>query len=427
MKGVPMKKLTCIFIFFLTFCFQLPDFPGAADLGTASKILAQDRSTEPSGASDKMLTWRTASWDGMELRLENGEQFIVQAPSEPEKSVRFFALDSEKTPFLEPRLEKECLVVDASRMKTERMENLTIQFWGLDPKRMGDHYMHFAEIQGPKGGKGRLFFEGQTREGRHFWKMLEIQLQGHRQIFAFEEFIPADLKTLFLRYDFTTPGEYRFFRSELRHEDGEKPTECVRNPELIFHVPFDGSAEACTARGDSGPRQEKGIVYVPGLNGKAAQFSSAADPLLEYPADGNLIPESGTISVWVRLNRKDAAGQEFLVKAWRTILANPFEDVTRIGSGALWYWIYEGKLRGDVSDLQDTYISRGFPDDAAWHHLVFTWNSVEKQLFIDGDRHVLQNRGKKANQAAPVRVMNFSRMILRRFWSEIFAERFWKA
>lgn len=410
MKGVPMKKLTCIFIFFLTFCFQLPDFPGAADLGTASKILAQDRSTEPSGASDKMLTWRTASWDGMELRLENGEQFIVQAPSEPEKSVRFFALDSEKTPFLEPRLEKECLVVDASRMKTERMENLTIQFWGLDPKRMGDHYMHFAEIQGPKGGKGRLFFEGQTREGRHFWKMLEIQLQGHRQIFAFEEFIPADLKTLFLRYDFTTPGEYRFFRSELRHEDGEKPTECVRSPELIFHVPFDGSAEACTARGDSGPRQEKGIVYVPGLNGKAAQFSSAADPLLEYPADGNLMPESGTISVWVRLNRKDAAGQEFLVKAWRTILANPFEDVTRIGSGALWYWIYEGKLRGDVSDLQDTYISRGFPDDAAWHHLVFTWNSVEKQLFIDGDRHVLQNRGKKANQAAPVRVMNFSRM-----------------
>lgn len=352
----------------------------------------------------QILVWKSFPWDASVLKAD-ADKFLVENPAEPEKRVQFFALNRGKTAMLKPRLEKDCLVVDASAMEKEKMENLTIQFYGLDPKQMGNCYLHFVEMQGPKDGKGRLFFEGRTKDGTHFWKMLEVELKGYRQMFFFEAFIPNDLQELFLRYDFTTPGEYRFFRSSVRHEEAEVISTQNQKAELIFHLPFDGSAVPAVAAGEKNALKEQGIEYAPGLNGQAARFASGNHPILQFSRLGNLIEESGSISVWVRLDRFTEQD-----KSWRMILAEPFEDATRIGSGAIWYWIYEGRLRGDVSDLNDSYVSQTIPTDDGWRHFVFTWNGQEKSLYVDGKRRKVVNRRKWGNLAAPARLMAFSRL-----------------
>ncbi len=391
MKALSFFLWTGIFIFSCLFSFG---FVFAEETG----------STSFHPKTGKMLIWKNFSWASSILKSES-ERFLVENSAEPEKSVQFFALNRKKTPLLKPRLEKDCLVIDASAMETEKMENLTIQFYGLNPKRMGSCYLHFVEMQGPKNGKGRLFFEGKTKDGKHFWKMLEVELKGYRQMFFFEAFIPNDLQELFLRYDFTTPGEYRFFRSSVRHEEAERIAVQNQKAELIFHLPFDGSAVPTVAAGEKKALKEQGIEYVPGLNGLAARFTSKNNPILQFPRLGNLIEESGSISVWIRL--ENFTEQD---KSWRMILAEPFEDATRIGSGAIWCWIYEGKLRGDVSDMNDSYVTRPTPTDDGWRHVVFTWNAYEKSLYLDGKRKTVINHEKGGNLATPARAMAFSRI-----------------
>lgn len=347
--------------------------------------------------------WTAPSWDGAQIRTD-GTTLHVTNPADPGKRVQITTQTPEIALTLNPRLEKDCLVLDASRLTGPGPENLKLIYYSLPEDQVGEEYFTLrTEIQGPNGGSGRLFFEGRTKENAHFFRELKIHLNGRRQIFENEELLPNDLAWLTLRFDFVHPGEYRFYGTTVTNSALLEPDpETANQPaELIFSLPFDGNAEPAQAAGEKKPLAEKGVTYVPGLKGQAAQFSQKNAPVLKFAREGNLCEERGTISAWVRLDGEVPAG-------WRMILSEPWQDATRIGSGAIWYWVYEGALRGDVSDIYDRYIVRPMPRDGAWHHVVFTWDEFNhKSLYIDGDRKSILER--KGNLAQPTKPGSFNR------------------
>ena len=155
---------------------------------------------------------------------------------------------------------------------------------------------------------------------------------------------------------------------------------------LLFHAPFDGSPVAAFAAGDPAPLVAEGLDWGEGpLPGTRALRMSGASRLA-YPAAGNLPRESGTVALWTKREWDfGAAAQPF-----RTLFATPMPngiDKGRIGSGALWFWWQDARLRADQSDAKDRYARcEGLPLSGDWTHVAFTWRPGRVELFVNGER-----------------------------------------
>lgn len=352
--------------------------------------------------------YASPAWETLTLRETPTEIQCVTADGKS-VPVRVYVENRGKTSVLEVTKETDCLVVKTGDLEKEQAGRMGIQFYGLDPQKMAEeNYCLYAKMQGPSGGRGRLFFEGQTQDGKHYWKMQEMAFNGQCQTFSFDQQIPDNLKILFLRFDFNKDGEYRFYSTRVERETITASAMADYRPELIFHVPFDGTADAVTAGGEKLPQVAKNLNFGEGALGEAIHITQASQTELEYALANNLNPERGTISVWVRSEEKNP-------KAWQTILSMPWRHETRIGSGAIWFWLYEGAVRGDTSDLKDRYLQRQFPSDEAWHHLVFTWNEFQKKLYIDGKCHS-SALSDGTNMATPQIPFRYSRLDYSTFW-----------
>lgn len=365
---------------------------------------------------DETGNYVSPDWETLTVKETPTE---IQCVAEEGKSipVRVYVENRAKMPILEVTKEADCLVVKTGDLEKEEAGRLGIQFYGLKPQAMAEeNYCLYAQIQGPAGGRGRLFFEGRTQEGGHYWKMLEVTFNGQRQTFPFDQTIPENLKNLFLRFDFNKSGEYRFYRMRVERETITASAMATYRPELIFHVPFDGTAEAVAAGGEKEPKVAKNLTFGEGIFGQAVHWMPTEKGVLEYSLAKNLNPERGTISVWVR-------SEETNPQAWQTILSMPWQQSTRIGSGAVWFWLYQGAVRGDTSDLKDRYLQRKFPQDNAWHHLVFTWNDFQKKLYIDGKCHSLA-LSDGTNMAAPLVPFRYSRLDYATFWVGCMGQRY---
>ncbi|MDO5552348.1 MAG: LamG-like jellyroll fold domain-containing protein [Planctomycetia bacterium] len=178
--------------------------------------------------------------------------------------------------------------------------------------------------------------------------------------------------------------------------------EAHRVPELIFHATFDGSAEAETAAGVKTPTRAENLAFDTGLQGQALRLNADAASLLEYKTQGNLRGERGCISMWIK---RDLSKEI----PWQVLLTQPWQEETRIGSGALWFWLYEGALRADTSDGQDRYLSHMLNRDERWHLVAMTWDECKKGLYLDGQlvREVFNREG---NLAAPVTPFEYERI-----------------
>ena len=155
-----------------------------------------------------------------------------------------------------------------------------------------------------------------------------------------------------------------------------KPAEKAPH-ELLLHLPFDGTADAAVARGDGKPLTAKGLAFAPGVKGQALRISDKAGSVLEYAFKGNVLPEQGTLSMWVKREATSDA------RAYLFASKTPFDS--RIGTGALYLWNpMPGSYRVDTSDDCDAYVSNAVGEDGDWHHLVFTWNWAGACLWIDG-------------------------------------------
>jgi len=152
----------------------------------------------------------------------------------------------------------------------------------------------------------------------------------------------------------------------------------AETPKPIFELPFDGNPNAIT-KGKSQPLKAENLSYVDGVKGKAVFI--AQNSILEYSTDGNLNQERGTVTLWFKPNWRASEQSSDNRANWHCILSQPFPKGSpgkdaRHGSGALWFWFWGHHYRGDISDINDSYLIGGNQDldQTKWVHLAMTWD-----------------------------------------------------
>ena len=152
-------------------------------------------------------------------------------------------------------------------------------------------------------------------------------------------------------------------------------------PELLFHVPFDGTADAAAAKGEAKPLAANGLAYAEGLEGQAVRLTAEAASRLEYSLEKNCDPKRGTVAFWYKPEWEDGAEDR-----WRHLFGftAPW-DRRRVGSGAVYVWHFGSALRGDTCDAADTFVTvRPGRKNGTWRHIVFTWDESDAAFYLDG-------------------------------------------
>lgn len=286
---------------------------------------------------------------------------------------------------LKTSVEKDFILFDASELaQTTDFSNVQANSRGIDVQAAeGRTFLFTVDVEGTEGTPMNVYLEGRDAEGNFLAILLNRgdrisgTLRGKRQKMFFQAFIPKGVQELHWRFDFFKAGVFKLYGASARLIPEQDPAEEMSSrPELIFYLPFDGNTDAALASGEKNALVSRNVEFVEGINGQAARFTRKSNPTLKYALANNLNPERGTISVWVKREPSDAA--------WRTMLSAPWSGETRIGSGALWFWVWRGELRCDTSDVMDQNIVAALPDSDDWTHLVFTWNAFQTRAFVNG-------------------------------------------
>ena len=225
--------------------------------------------------------------------------------------------------------------------------------------------------------------------------------------------IPDDLKTLFVNFDFTSPGEgpVRFYGYKYGHADIlVSDVEDAAKPKLLFKASFEDTASADTSSGKSEPLASAGIEFAEGRKGRAARLSKAARSSLVYAADGNIDWRRGTVAFWVK-REFDASNPGLGVDGKG--LYHPFFALASEGSvkararapergdASLWLGWAGQFLSFKRGDLALDKVVRGIPyltrlGSRDWCHYVVTWDAFGERVYLDG-RNILGGVGDNAN------------------------------
>ncbi len=159
----------------------------------------------------------------------------------------------------------------------------------------------------------------------------------------------------------------------------------VSDDGLLFHASFDDTLQAYSLGGAGQPASVTGTAqpaFAPGRFGQAL-LCGPEQALIHYPTAGNLMPPSGTVSLWVKpLN-------------W-TLDDGSFHVFLESGSGAaptgwlILYQFYQGGqmlLRyADEKQRVGMASATGLGwRPGEWHHLAGTWSPEAERLYIDGE------------------------------------------
>ena len=167
------------------------------------------------------------------------------------------------------------------------------------------------------------------------------------------------------------------------------PSNDVRttSPSLVFRLSFDtGTARADSAGGQADPLERKEVTFVSGVRGRAAHFGKKT--ILRYAIPGNLVKERGTVMFWFRPDWPGRAGRRSDGgEVWRCLFQEGPKPAKRHGSNQTWIWFWGDRLRADVSDALDRYITTPITDWNAgdWHFIAMVWDSKRlRRLYVDG-------------------------------------------
>ncbi len=283
------------------------------------------------------------------------------------------------------------LDIDARAAFKAGMRKLVFTSANFDPKPYrGRDCTLLTELGGARGSKGLAYFEGHA-PGLHYYRSRAFETKGHRKTYPFVAAVDEKVGSLHLRWDVSTAAEkgpVSFYGAKYATEK-ELPVQTERKivaPELIFHAPFEDSAEAVRAKGEKAPRQAKGLVFAEGKFGKAVRLTAQAKSVLEYDAKGNLVPERGTVSLWFKREWPDKGRSTGNGEIWRTLFANPSPKGDRVGSAQLWFWWWGNRFRADQSDDDDAYSMWRGPVADDWNHLAVSWDEVGVKIYLNGRR-----------------------------------------
>ena len=316
--------------------------------------------------ADEKTTFRTPDW-------------ATAAPQD----YRSMVFPAELNPKLKTTVTPECVILDATELKdSDAFRQIQFNAGEIDAKAIENQTLLFTlDVEGPSGTPMTAYLEGTGDDGKFtavwLFKKNRPTLNGRRQKIYSAITIPNGIRALHWRFDFFQPAVYKIYGATAEIVPPTDPApELEKKAELIFYAPFDGTADAAFAAGEKTPLEARNPTFIEGVRGQAAEFTSENKAFLNYALEKNLDPERGSISVWLKRNPSDAG--------WRTMLSMPWEQATRIGSGAIWFWLWEGRLRADTSDTRDQCMLTNLPLTDGWTHIVYTWNAFEKKLYVDG-------------------------------------------
>lgn len=250
----------------------------------------------------------------------------------------------------------------------------------------GDVVTQRSAWDGGTGAKIRLWYEGFLAGGAHFAKGLTRELSGRARNLSLTVVTPPDLKTVHWRWDFhsfgSTPIRFRGLRWCVGADLLPEPAaDGAAVPRRLFRASFDGTTAAEGTAGAVRPCAEKKCAFVAGVKGSALRATDGIR--LDYPIDGCIRPDRGTILLWAKRNWQPGDFEKWVGRFLVTFPDPP----ARLGSGQLMLWFQSRYPRIDVSDMGGTYSRcNDIPDDDAWHHLACTWDGSKVALFVDGRR-----------------------------------------
>ncbi len=159
-------------------------------------------------------------------------------------------------------------------------------------------------------------------------------------------------------------------------------------PKLLFHLSFDDSPIGADGKGPAKPLVVKGVTFVPGLFGRAAHFGRGA--ALRYAEQGRLRKERGTLMLWFKPDWTASQTQRPNgSEIWRFLFREGPLEGKRHGSNLMWLWFWGARLRFDVSDALDRYMTRSITEWSrpAWRHIAITWDHTKmRRLYLDGQQ-----------------------------------------
>ena len=339
-------------------------------------------------AGAEAVSFPACAWSETKVLTDGGRVRVVDAAGRP--LLNFITEGGNYADHLVVYTRPDHLAVDARAAFAAGMRKLVFTSADFDVKPLlGKSGAVVSEFGGARGAQLLSYFEGHAPR-LHYYKSRKLETKGHRKAYPFVAEIPERLDSLHLRWDVTAAAKgspVLFYGAKYGPESdlpavGAKP---VVAPELIFHAPFDGSAEAKTARGIKAPARAEGLAFVEGKRGKAVRITRQAKSVLQYVAKGNLVPERGTVSLWFKREWPDQGGAGEGKEVWRALFANEPPEGERIGSGQLWFWFWGRRFRADQSDDDDSYaVWQGADLADDWTHLAVTWDEAGVKVYMNG-------------------------------------------
>lgn len=271
----------------------------------------------------------------------------------------------------------------------------------VDPKPLAGRCVIIRTwVEGCSGTQVRCYLEGRRRDvlgkDRHYFTSHVLRMQDAKKPFDYAGILPPSLNELHFRWDVQAQvnGPIRLYSAEIGLS-GEVVPHVELPPkgpaELLFSASYEGSPDATTAKGAGKCEQDSGLTYVPGVKGRAVLVRSGTQSILRYPFANNVRSERGTVAMWVKRQWNGKTN------GWRYLFAFPSPKGERLGSGQLALWFYDGKLRGDASDDDDTNSMFNIPYDESWHFVALGWHERGLWLWVDGKRV-----GRRAFANSPV-------------------------
>jgi len=154
--------------------------------------------------------------------------------------------------------------------------------------------------------------------------------------------------------------------------------------EPIFHATFDGTLTASGAGGEVAPAEVVGgeASFEAGRLGRAL-VAGAGQPLIHYPSAGNLVPTSGTVSLWVQpvnWTPDDEAFHSFFESGGAEGDRDWLIFYKYYQSGWLLLRCSDGEGRVGIAKALDLGWQPG-----EWHHLAGTWSPRGLRIYVDGE------------------------------------------
>jgi hypothetical protein len=325
--------------------------------------------------------------EGSPAQIRHGKALLFQAQVEPASLNHLVTLS----------IAEDGIVLDTSALAEQEFRKVVTTWRNLEQREFDENcYQIDLELSAPEKSSVGLYFEGRTNDNRHFYKASHSRSSGKREVFSASSALPAQFRGFHLRFDFASPGVYRIhdvafaeIASYRRSADAPR-----RIPELIFHATFDGDAQPSVARGSAQPLRAERLEFRPGLLGQALQVSKTNRTDLRYATAGNLVPNCGTVALWVKPEWGALSGTSYNKDDYHCFFSMD-RPQPRAGSGAIWLWAWGAVPRADCSDLNDSYKTGGRSlVSGQWAHVAMTWDENGSTLFVNGQRASSANDSK---------------------------------